>query len=134
MRVVVAGGSGFLGTPLRRELAEAGHEVTQLVRRPAAGPDQLQWDPSGPVVLPEDTGAVVNLCGATIGHRWTRSYKQLIRSSRIVPTTRLAQVVARQSIPVMISSSGLHPAICASRAATRALSLRRVFRMYQEPW
>lgn len=107
MRVVVAGGSGFLGTPLRLELAAAGHEVTQLVRRPAVEPDQLQWDASGPVTLPDDTGAVVNLCGAGIGHRWTKSYKALIRSSRIVPTTRLAQAVARQDIPVLISSSGV---------------------------
>lgn len=108
MRVVVAGGSGFLGTPLRRELAAAGHEVTQLVRRPAVEPDQWQWDPeAGQVTLPEDTGAVVNLCGAGIGHRWTKSYKALIRSSRIVPTTRLAQSVARQDIPLFVSSSGV---------------------------
>jgi uncharacterized protein len=107
MRVVVAGGSGFLGTPLRQELAAAGHEVVQLVRRPATKPDQLRWDPDGPVTLPEDTGAVVNLCGVSIGHRWTRKYKRLIRSSRIVPTTRLAQAVARQSIPVLISASGV---------------------------
>lgn len=107
MRVVVAGGSGFLGIPLRQELAAAGHEVIQLVRRPALRPDQLQWSPERPVSLPDDTGAVINLCGASIGHRWTKSYKRLIRSSRIVPTTRLAQAVARQSIPVMISASGV---------------------------
>jgi uncharacterized protein (TIGR01777 family) len=107
MRVVVAGGSGFLGTPLRRELAEAGHEVIQLVRRPATKPDQLRWDPEHPVSLPDGTDAVVNLCGASIGHRWTQSYKRLIRSSRIVPTTRLAQAVARQEIPVLVNASGV---------------------------
>ncbi|HZM82555.1 MAG TPA: TIGR01777 family oxidoreductase [Candidatus Limnocylindrales bacterium] len=107
MRVVVAGGSGFLGTPLRQELAAAGHEVIQLVRRPPTEPDQLRWDPGHPVSLPDDTGAVINLCGVGIGHRWTQSYKKLIRSSRIVPTTRLAQAVARQGIPVLINASGV---------------------------
>ena len=77
------------------------------MRRPATKPEQLQWDPARPATLPDDTGAVINLCGATIGHRWTKSYKRLIEQSRIVPTTRLAQTVARQGIPVMVSASGV---------------------------
>jgi len=107
MRIVVAGGSGFLGTPLRHELASAGHEVTQLVRRPAVKPDQLTWDPAEPVTLPADTGAVINLCGVSIGHRWTQSYRDLIRSSRIVPSSTLAKAVARQRIPLLMNASAV---------------------------
>lgn len=38
MKVLVTGASGFIGTALVRLLADAGHEVTALVRRPAAVP------------------------------------------------------------------------------------------------
>ncbi|HEX6686360.1 MAG TPA: TIGR01777 family oxidoreductase [Candidatus Limnocylindrales bacterium] len=107
MRIVVAGGTGFLGTPLRHELASAGHEVIQLVRRLVTKPDQLRWDPAQPVTLPDGTGAVINLCGVSIGHRWTQRYRDLIRSSRIEPTSTLAQAVARQDIPLLINASGV---------------------------
>jgi uncharacterized protein (TIGR01777 family) len=107
MHVVMAGGSGFLGAPLRRLLAESGHEVTQLVRRPPAGPDQLRWDPAGPIILPDDTGAVINLCGASIEHRWTEAYRRQLRDSRIVPSATLAEAVARQGIPVLLNASAV---------------------------
>jgi uncharacterized protein len=107
MRIVAAGASGFLGTPLRHELVSAGHEVTQLVRRPATKPDQVTWDPAEPITLPAGTDAVINLCGVSIGHRWTQSYRDLIRSSRIVPTATLSQAVARQGIPLLINASAV---------------------------
>lgn len=107
MRVVVAGGSGFLGIPLRRRLAAAGHQVTQLVRGAAGKPDQVRWDPGRAVILPEDTAAVINLGGATIGHRWTPAYKREIVNSRVRPTLTLAEAVARQGIPVLINASGV---------------------------
>ena len=107
MRIVVAGGSGFLGLPLIRTLRTAGHEVTQLVRRPATKPDQVTWDPAGPVSLPEDTAAVINLCGASIGRRWTDSYRQELLDSRVVPTTTLAKAVAAQGIGLLINASGV---------------------------
>jgi uncharacterized protein len=107
MRILVAGASGFLGTPLRHELVSAGHEVTQLVRRPATKPDQMTWDPAKPITLPGGTDAVINLCGVSIGQRWTQSYRDLIRSSRIVPTATLSQAVARQGIPLLINASAV---------------------------
>jgi uncharacterized protein (TIGR01777 family) len=107
MRIVVAGGSGFLGRPLIRTLRSAGHEVTQLVRRPAVKPDQMTWSPGEPVTLPEDTAAVINLCGVNIGHRWTESYRRELRDSRVIPTTTLANAVAAQGIGLLINASGV---------------------------
>lgn len=107
MRIVVAGGSGFLGRPLIKTLRSEGHEVTQLVRRPVAKPEQLTWDPAEPIRLPDGTDAVINLCGAGIGHRWTASYRQQIRDSRVVPTATLARAVAEQRIPVHLNASGV---------------------------
>jgi uncharacterized protein len=107
MRIVLAGASGFLGQPLLHRLRSAGHEVTQLVRRPATQPGQLQWDPAGPVRLPDGTDAVINLCGAGIGHRWTAPYKREIRASRVGPTSALARAVVTQRIPVLVNASGV---------------------------
>jgi uncharacterized protein (TIGR01777 family) len=107
MRIIVAGGSGFLGHPLIRSLRAAGHDVTQLVRRRAGKPDEMTWDPAGPIRLPDDTAAVINLCGASIGHRWTESYKRELRDSRLVPTATLARAVAAQGIPVLVNASGV---------------------------
>ncbi len=107
MRIVVAGGSGFLGRPLIKELRAAGHDITQLVRRPATKPEHLTWDPSAPIQLPEDTGAIINLCGAGIGHRWTDAYRKELHDSRVFPTRTLAHAAAAQKIPVMINASGV---------------------------
>ena len=45
MRIVAAGASGFLGSKLIGALRSDGHELTQLVRRPAATPSEVSWDP-----------------------------------------------------------------------------------------
>ncbi len=105
MRIVVAGGSGFLGGALMGALREAGHEVTQLVRHPAARPEQLSWDPyAGLVELPDDTDAVINLCGAAVaGRRWDDEVKRTLRDSRVGPT----RLLARQGIPLLINASGV---------------------------
>lgn len=108
MRIVVAGASGFLGQPLLSTLRTAGHEVVQLVRRPAADASERQWDPAEPIRLPEGTDAVVNLCGVGVSdRRWTDEYQALILSSRVVPTVTLARAVADQRIPVLVNASGV---------------------------
>jgi uncharacterized protein len=109
MRIVAAGVSGFLGRPLLARLRAGGHEVIQLVRREPQGPDELRWDPSsGAVRLPDGTQAVVNLAGAGVGERrWTDSYRALLRSSRIEPTTTLARAVKAQGVPMLVNASAI---------------------------
>ena len=67
LRVVLAGGSGFLGTQLREALTTRGHTVTRLVRRPAEGAEESTWDPyagevDAAVIAASDV--VVNLAGS----------------------------------------------------------------------
>jgi uncharacterized protein len=115
VRVVVAGGSGFLGSHLRRRLVEAGHTVVQLVRREPASADQRRWAPDrselDPAVL-AGAGAVVNLAGAKVrGGLWSPSYRQRQRSSRIEPTGTLAAALAALPAadrpPVWLNGSGV---------------------------
>ncbi len=111
MKYVLAGASGFLGTALARDLVANGHQVTRLVRRPPASPDELQWDPTTGCLDPETlTGAdvLVNLAGANIGRPWTPTYRKTIRESRVRTTATLAEAAAQlDRKPVFLTQSGI---------------------------
>ena len=98
MRVAITGASGLIGSALAPHLRSHGHEVTRLVRRPAAAADEISWDPSaGTVDLAAlaGTDAVVHLAGAGVGdHRWTESYKREILQSRVRGTDTIARAMA----------------------------------------
>ena len=51
--------------------------------------------------------AVVNLCGVPLNHRWTDSYRQLIRESRVLPTELLAKTIARHGGPTLLNQSAV---------------------------
>lgn len=112
MKILIAGASGFLGTALRTELATAGHEVHQLVRREPSGADQHRWDPdSGEVdsTLVAGCDVVVNLAGAPIAHwPWTARWREQILQSRVRTTATLASAVAEApSPPALVVASGM---------------------------
>lgn len=95
----MTGSSGLIGSALIPHLRSVGHEVVRLVRRPAAAPDEVSWDPgAGTVDLDAlaDTDGVVHLAGAGVGdHRWTDAYKREILSSRVDGTNTIATAMAR---------------------------------------
>lgn len=102
MRFLVAGSSGFLGTRLVARLAEDGHLVTRLVRRPA-GPGEFRWDPySGPLdpAALDGIDVVINLAGApTLGNPHSKKWAANLRDSRVTTTTVLAEAIAASDEP-----------------------------------
>jgi len=111
MKIVISGASGFLGTPLRRHLADAGHEITQLVRSDPAGSGQARWDPHRGELdadLLEGVDTVINLAGAPFVHwPWTASYKRTLLDSRIETSRTLADTIARlDAKPALVNASG----------------------------
>lgn len=98
MRVVIAGGSGFLGSHLTDHLRGRGHEVTQLVRSMPSSPDQSRWQPADGVIDADVVAAadvVVNVAGAPmVGNPHSSRWARELRESRVVTTRLLAETIA----------------------------------------
>jgi hypothetical protein len=108
--IAVTGSSGLVGSALTAFLRTGGHRVIQLVRRTPANADERQWNPEDPdPQLFAGVDAVIHLAGASIAGRFTDSHRDAIRDSRIGPTRRLAEVLARVSPKptVLISASAI---------------------------
>ena len=125
MRVVIAGGSGFLGQSLSRALAAAGHEVRVLSRSaPRVGPAE-PW-PGRPGVstawwsgtaqlegwthLVDGADGVVNLAGESIAEgRWTDRRKRQLEDSRIATTRAIGQAMgsAQPGPRVLVNASAV---------------------------
>jgi uncharacterized protein len=126
-KVVIAGGSGLIGTHLSASLAAAGHNVVVLTRDPgrwsasrrppsATAPHgairAVGWSPRTPGPWCEelaDAAAVINLCGAGIGdRRWTEARKRELIDSRVVPSRALvAACRERSEPPTLLQASGV---------------------------
>lgn len=108
MKIVISGSSGFVGQALVGALEHKGRKVLRLLRSEAEG---RLWDPaSGRLDAASFKGidAVMNLNGANIaGGRWTSSYKDELRSSRLKSTRLLAETMGAMSHPpkVLINAS-----------------------------
>ncbi|AGW41884.1 hypothetical protein O159_18610 [Leifsonia xyli subsp. cynodontis DSM 46306] len=113
MRVLVAGGSGLIGSELRRQLVDAGHEVLRLVRHEPEEADDFHWSPETrmiDVALMDRADAVVNLSGASLNRLpWTAAHKRRIRSSRLDATTTLTDAMRQAANPpaVFVSASAV---------------------------
>ncbi|MDP7736005.1 TIGR01777 family oxidoreductase [Mycobacterium paragordonae] len=106
--VAVTGSSGLVGTALTAFLSTGGHRVIRLVRGAAQSPDERQWNTDDPDPdLLAGVDAVIHLAGASIAGRFTEKHRKAIRDSRIGPTRRLAELVARTGTPVLISASAV---------------------------
>jgi uncharacterized protein len=104
-RVILSGASGMLGTALRHRLALRQTPMLQLVRGAAADEGQLHWDPTKPLPSSESSrlegcAAAIHLSGANLAdRRWTASYRNALRSSRVDSTRALTSALAALSRP-----------------------------------
>ena len=115
MRVAITGATGLIGGALAGYLGGDGVDVLRLVRRPAAGARELQWDPAKPdgglsADALSGVDAVVHLSGAPIAsRRWTPARKHELRASRVDSTTALirAMLAAPAPPPVLLAGSAV---------------------------
>lgn len=123
MKIVVAGGTGFLGAPLCGAWADEGHDVRVLSR--SLPPGQTQHEPGTGVpgvtrvgwqgtdeaktlaAVLNGASAVVNLAGESIGTgRWTPARKRALVESRVRATSTLAAAIAVMDHPPPVFISG----------------------------
>jgi uncharacterized protein (TIGR01777 family) len=109
VKVVVTGGTGFIGSRLVEQQLAAGHDVSVLTRDVAQAARRLparckpqSWNPVGPVdpVLLRRSDAVIHLAGEGVADaRWTAARKQAIRASRILSTSALVRALGKLPAP-----------------------------------
>lgn len=109
MRIVIPGGSGYLGRHLSRYLRHAGHDVAVLTRRPAQ-PGDLEWDGRGRGLwwqTIDGADLVVNLAGRTVNCRYTPKNRREIVDSRLESTRAVGEAIAAAARPprVWLNSS-----------------------------
>lgn len=95
MKIVISGGTGFVGEPLVHRLLARGDDVAVLSRNPAkvrAGRG-ISWDAADRIGAAD---AVINLAGENIGARWSEDRKRRIFDSRIKATSTLVDAMKRQ--------------------------------------
>jgi len=117
MLILIAGGTGFLGTALMRALRADGHQVRVLTRR-RRHEDDLAWAPEASTPQSwtralDDADAIVNLAGESIGSgRWTAARKDAILKSRLHATralvTALAAAAPRPRVFISASAVGVY--------------------------
>ncbi len=111
MKVLIAGGTGFMGSALARLLRSAGHEVWILTRRKPGSPHELQWDGESVDGWSEciaEMDAVVNATGYGLEHwPWSADHKRKFIQSRVLPGLALSAAIQaserRPSVFVQIS-------------------------------
>lgn len=114
MNVLIAGGSGFLGSALTESLEGDGHKVFILTRKNPKNSNQIQWDgktTSGWGSRINEIDAVVNLVGYGLEHwPWMKRQKQRFIDSRAIPGRALASAIkeATRRPSVFVQTSGIN--------------------------
>lgn len=120
MKIVVAGGTGFIGERLVHRVVEAGHSLVVLTRKKQGNTSVLpggvsyqQWDgrSAGPWAAEVDgADAVVNLVGESLGAgRWTEARKKRIIESRVEGTRAIVNAIrhAKRQPALLINASAV---------------------------
>jgi uncharacterized protein len=120
MKIVIAGGSGFIGRKLTEALLAQGHQIVILTRReqPSTGNiTYVKWlaQNSAPEKEIGSADAVINLAGVSINDgRWTENHQKQIYESRMTATDELLRMIAaleeKPSALINASAIGIYPA------------------------
>ncbi len=120
LKIVIAGGSGFIGKKLTDTLLGNGHEIVILTRmmRPANGKvSYVRWLEEGanPETVIEQADAFINLAGVSINDgRWSARHQKQIYESRMTATDELLRIMfamtENPSVLINASAIGIYPA------------------------
>ncbi|KAB8137804.1 TIGR01777 family protein [Gracilibacillus oryzae] len=95
-KVVLAGGSGFIGTYFKEKLEELDYEVVFISRRKSA----ITWDDqAGMTEALENAEMVINLAGKSVNCRYNEKNKHEIMTSRVGTTRLLGDAIKKCTNP-----------------------------------
>ena len=102
-RIVISGASGFVGSNLSNFLSQHGYLVDKLSRSDLGVSDNELSDRLN------GANAVINLAGAPINQRWTQTYKEVLYTSRVKTTQKIANAIRLAAVKpeVFISTSAV---------------------------
>jgi uncharacterized protein (TIGR01777 family) len=116
MKILIVGGSGFVGDFLSRYLVERGHHVTATGTRPRHSLESSERF----VYLSADTtvsgpwqdrisevDAIINLAGQNIFCYWTKASKRRIRDSRVLTTQNIVLAMGKKQGQILLSTSAV---------------------------
>lgn len=119
MKIVIAGGSGFIGNKLTEILLDAGHKVVILTRtdRHSSGKvSYVKWLEVGSTPEKEigHADVFINLSGVSINAgRWNATHQKEIYESRMKATDEILRIIhslqEKPSILINASAIGIYP-------------------------
>jgi uncharacterized protein (TIGR01777 family) len=120
MKILITGGTGFIGSHLLRQLSNETHHIIILTRSGSktttlnkAIIESFHWDPRTTGAWSKEVDGcdvVINLIGKNVfEQRWNENVKQEILNSRIIPTKLLVEAIgnAKHKPSVLISASAV---------------------------
>jgi uncharacterized protein (TIGR01777 family) len=87
MKIVICGMSGFVGSGMKRFFEKRGDTVISLSVRNGTPIESI-------AKKLDDSDVLINLAGANILGRWTKSYKNILRNSRLETTSMLVEALS----------------------------------------
>ena len=105
MKIVITGGTGFLGQHLITHLSTSGHELVLIQRSDLMeGPDRISK-------LIKTSDVLINLAGSPVIKRWNKTNMQEMLNSRILTTNLLVEALlelpSNEQPSLFISSSAI---------------------------
>lgn len=120
MKIVIAGGTGFIGQKLTELLLNKGHQIVILTRKPKRAEGNLsyiKWLEDGSIPEKEigHANAFINLAGVSINDgRWTAEHQKQIYDSRMTATDELLRIIEalaeKPFVFINASAIGIYPA------------------------
>jgi uncharacterized protein len=112
-KIILAGGSGFLGRTLSAHFQKAGHSIVILTRSPkpaSNGVRETGWDARtmGDWARElEGAAAIINLVGRSVNCRYTERNRRVILESRIDATRVIGEAISKcqRPPPVWLNAS-----------------------------
>ena len=116
MKILITGGTGFVGSFLSPYLVHRGHHVVAIGTRPCHTFDRgdrfvyVSTDTTVPGSWQDrvsEVDAVINLAGRNIFRYWTDSTKRQIYESRILTTRNLVMAMREKQCPILLNTSAI---------------------------